>query len=76
MQQKYKAREMNVKQKSSTLTQCLNVFNQKTSSGPIYVCTVCLQTWFRTSVHDVTNLTLNSQSEKRTYLDCSLAYIS
>ena len=53
MQQKYKDRAMNVNRKSSTLTKCLNVFNQKTSSGPIYVCTVCLQTWFRTSVHDV-----------------------
>ena len=67
---------MNVKQKSSTLPQCLNVFNQKTSSGPIYVCPVCLQTWFRTSVYDVTNLTFNSQSQKRTYLECSQGYLS
>ena len=51
-------------------------FNQKTSTGPIYVCTVCLQTWFRTSVHDVTNLTFKSQSEKRTYLECSQGYVS
>ena len=62
---------MNVNQKGITLTQCFNVFNQKPSSGLIYVCTVCLQTWFRTSVYDVTNLTFNSQLEKRTYLKCS-----
>ena len=41
MQWKHIARAMNVNQKSSTLPQCLNVFKQKTSSGPIYVCTVC-----------------------------------
>ena len=51
-------------QRSITLTQCLNVFNQKTCSGPISVCTVCLQTWFRTSVHDVANLTFKYQLEK------------
>ena len=67
---------MNVNQKSSALIQCLNVFNQKTSSGPIYICTLCLQTWFRTSVHDVTNLTFKSQSEKRTYLEHSQEYVS
>ena len=76
MRQKYNAREMNVNRKSSTLAQCLNVFKQKTSSGPIYVCTVCLQTWFRTSVYDVTNLTFNSQSQKRTDLECSQGYVS
>ena len=69
--QKRIAKGINVNQKSSTLTQCLNIFNQNTSSGPIYVCTVCLQTWFRTSVHDVANLTFKSQLEKRTYLECS-----
>ena len=76
MRQKHRARAMNVNRKSSTLTQCLNVFNQKTSSGPIYICTVYLQTWFRISVHDVTNLTFKSQSEKRTYLECSQGYVS
>ena len=67
---------MNVNQKNVTLTQCLNVFNQKTCSGPIYVCTVCLQTWFRTSVHDVANLTFKSQLEKETYLECLQGYVS
>ena len=61
---------------SSTLNQCLNIFNQKTSSGPIHVCIVGLQTWFRTSVHDVTNLTFKSQLEKITYLECSQGYVS
>ena len=60
---------MNVNQKSITLTQCLNVFNQKTCSGPIYVCTVYLQTWFRTSVHDVANLTFKSQLERKHILN-------
>ena len=76
LQQKQKAKRTNVNQKSNTLTQCLHVFNQKTSSGPIYVCTVCLQTWFRTSVHNVVNVTFKSQLEKNTYLECSQGYIS
>ena len=44
MQQKQISQGININQKSITLTQCLKVFNQKTSTGPIYVCTVCLQT--------------------------------
>ena len=44
--------------------------------SPIYVCTVHLQTWFRTSVQDVANLIFKSQLEKRTYLECSQGYIS
>ena len=76
LRQKQIAKGMNVNQESGTLTQCLNVFDQKTSSGPIYVCTACLQTWFRTSVHDVANLTFKLQMEKRTYLECSQGYVS
>ena len=76
LRQKQKAKGINMNRKSNTLTQCLHVFNQKTSSGPIYVCTVCLQTWFRTSVQDVANLTFRSQLVKRTYLECSQGYVS
>ena len=46
MRQKQISQGININRKSMTLTQCLKVFNQKTSTGPIYVCTVCLQTWF------------------------------
>ena len=76
MRQKQKSKGINMNCKSITLTQCLKVFNQKTSSGPIYVCTVCLQTWFRPSIQDVTNLIFKSQLEKRTYLECSQGYVS
>ena len=76
MPQEQISKGINVNQKSITLTQCLKVFNLKTSSGPIYVCTVCLQTWFRTSVQDVANLTFRSQLEKRTYLECLQGYVS
>ena len=65
MQQKQISKGINNNQKSITLTQCLKVFNQKTSTGPVYVCTVCLQTWFWTSVQDVANLTFKSQLEKK-----------
>ena len=30
---------------------CLQLFNVKISNGPIYVCTICLQTWFFRSVY-------------------------
>ena len=49
---------------------------QSKNSQPIYVCTVCLQRWFRTSVYDVTNLTFKSQLEKRTYHECSQGYVA
>ena len=75
MQQKQISKGINTNQKSITLTQCLKVFNQKTSTGPIYVCTVCLQTWFQTSVQDVTNLTFN-HNWKKTNLECSQGYVS
>ena len=76
MRQKQISERINVNRKSITLIQFLKVFNQKTSTGPIYVCTVCLQTWFRTSVQDVANLTFRSQLEKKTYLECSQGYVS
>ena len=46
MRQKQISKGIENNRKSITLTQCLKVFNQKTSTGPVYVCTVCLQTWF------------------------------
>ena len=69
MRQKQISQGININRKSITLTQCLKVFNQKTSTGPIYVCTVCLQTWFQTSVQDVANLTFKSQLEKKHILN-------
>ena len=69
MRQKQISKGININQKSITLTQCLKVFNQKTSTGPIHVCTVYLQTWFRTSVQDVANLTFKSQLEKKHILN-------
>ena len=46
MRQKQISKGIKNNPKSITLTHCLKVFNQKTSTGPVYVCTVCLQTWF------------------------------
>ena len=68
MRQKQISKGINNNRKSITLTQCLKVFNQKTSTGPVYVYTVCLQTWFRTSVQDVANLTFKSQLEKKKHI--------
>ena len=69
MRQKQISKGINNNRKSITLTQYLKVFNQKTSTGPVYVSTVCLQTWFQTSVQDVANLTFKSQLEKKHILN-------
>ena len=59
-----------------TLADCVNTFNEKTSHGPIYVCTVCLQTWFRISVSNVANITWTSDMQKATYIECTQHYKS
>ena len=62
--------------KVKTLADCVNIFNEKTSHGPIYVCTVCLQTWFHGSVSNVSNITWASNIQKATYLECTQHYKS
>ena len=38
-----------VQKKDNTVADFLCIFNEKTEYGPLYVCTVCLQTWFKSS---------------------------
>ncbi|KAK3090521.1 hypothetical protein FSP39_012459 [Pinctada imbricata] len=44
------------KKYGSTLEDCIEIFKACTSTGPLYVCTTCHQTWFCHSVSQVDNL--------------------
>ena len=35
---------LSIQKKGNTIADCLHIFNEKTEYGPLYVCTVCLQT--------------------------------
>ena len=43
----------------STVEKCIELFHSSTSTGPIYVCTCCHQTWFSESMTQVERLTSN-----------------
>ena len=62
--------------KGNTIADCLRIFNEKTEYGPLYVCTVCLQTWFKSSMYDVSKLFLRTQIEQNTFAECSKGFTS
>ena len=65
--EKYSQSEHNcvsIQNKGNTIADCLNILNDKTEYGPLYVCTVCLQTWLKSSVYDVSKLFLKMQIEQ------------
>ena len=58
----YKAREQDSAMKrkyGSTVEKCIELFHSSTSTGPIYVCSCCHQTWFSESMTKVESLTSN-----------------
>ena len=58
----YKAREHDSAMKrkyGSTVENCIELFHSSTSTGPIYVCSCCHQTWFSESMTKVESLTSN-----------------
>ena len=58
----YKAREQDSAMKrkyGSTVEKCIELFHSSTSTGPIYVCSCCHQTWFSESMTQVERLTSN-----------------
>ena len=61
--------------KHAQLQKCLKVFDDKTSHGPIYVCTVCMQTWFKNFVYDIEKIKC-STLELTTLHKCSTGYVS
>ena len=57
-----KHNSFSIQKKGNTIADCLQIFNEKTGYGPLYVCTVYLQTWFKSSVYDVSKLFLRTQN--------------
>ena len=58
----YKAREQDSDMKrkyGSTVEKCIDLFHSSTSTGPIYVCSCCHQTWFSESMTKVERLSSN-----------------
>ena len=72
--EKYSQSEHNcvsIQKKGNTIAECLCIFNEKTEYGPLYVCTVYLQTWFKSSVYDVGKLFLKIQIEQNMFAEGS-----
>ena len=67
---------MSIQNKGNTIADCLNIFNEKTEYGPLYVCTVCLQTWFKSSVYDDSKLFLKMQIQQDMFAECSKGFTS
>ena len=67
---------MSIQNKGNTIADCLNIFNEETEYGPLYVCTVCLQTWFKSSVYDISKLFLKMQIEQNMFTECSKGFTS
>ena len=62
--------------KTINMDECLKLFNVKISNGPIYVCTVCLQMWFRRSVLNIEFIKVSSQAEEEKLNQCRRNYVS
>ena len=61
--------------KHAQLQKCLKIFNEKTSHGPIYVCTVCMQTCFKNFLYDIERIKCSSL-EFTTLKKCSTGNVS
>ena len=67
IREKYSQSEHNcfsIQKKGNTIADCLHIFNEKTEYGLLYVCTVCLQTWFKSYVYDISKLFPRTQIEQ------------
>ena len=74
---KTSAKTSNLQSVERNLSQsCLKLFNIKISNGAIYVCTVCLQTWFRRSVLNIEFIKVSSQAEEEKLYQCRRNYVS
>ena len=55
---------------SYNMDQLLRLFDIKIANGPIYVCSICLQTWFRRSVSDIELLHVSCDAEQQKLNQC------
>ena len=51
----------------NNLNECLDIFNVSIGLGPVYVYTCCLQTWFKTSVHNAKNIKFANKKEEEIF---------
>ena len=49
-------RTQNKKKYGSNPEECLQIFNDNVASGPVFICTWCLQTWCKGSVFTVEHI--------------------
>ena len=70
------SQEENTQNETLNIDECLRLFNINISNGPVYVCTVCLQTWFRRSVCDMQLIKISSQIEEEKLNQCRRYYVS
>ena len=66
----------NVENETVNIDECFKLFNINISNGPVYVCTVCLQTWFRRSVSNMQFIKVSSQAEEEKLNQCRRYYVS
>ena len=58
------------------MKELLDIFNRKTSEGPIYVCTCCHQLWFKHCVYNVNGIHFKTENEKATFHICRTKFVS
>ena len=54
----------------------MEIFNRSIALGPVYVCTCCLQTWFKMPVHNAKEIKFVNQSEEQMFKKCQIGYTS
>ena len=64
------------KKYGSNLEECLQIYNDNNASGAVFVCTFCLQTWFKGSVFTVEHIKLKQVEEERLFQVCCVGYKS
>ena len=58
------------------MKELLDIFNTRTSEGPVYVCTHCQQLWFKHSVYNVDEIYFKTENEKATFHTCRTKFVS
>ena len=58
------------------MKELLNIFNTRTSEGPVYVSTCCQQLWFKHSVFNVDEIYFKTENEKASFITCRTKFVS
>ena len=60
----------------ANMAECLKIFNDSIAHGPIYVCTCCIQTWFKCSVHNIKDVRFSHTHEREIFETCRVGWKS